>query len=367
MDSGKDPHFNSDASSSPGDSRHTIAKLRELGIRNVVVTGGAGFIGSALVSRLNESGVDVTVLDNFSSAAVTENFLKSIPGAGKVSLVRGDCTNSTDISECLKGVDALFHLSANPEVRLERSNEETCVTQNVLATFRVLEAFKRSSARVFAFTSSSTVYGEPSIIPTPENYGPLIPISVYGASKLASEALISAFARSNNKRAVIFRLANIVGERSQHGVIPDFVRKMHMNPNLLEVLGDGSQTKSYLHVDDCVSAILTGTALSDDPVAIYNVGATDFIQVDKIAAIVARMMGHPQTKIEFTGGVDNGRGWIGDVKKMLLNVRAIERLGWKPDLSSEESINLTIKRIIERRTNESQQVNHTTGGRGATA
>jgi len=311
---------------------------------SALITGGAGFIGSSLVERLVNEGTDVTILDNY-TAPSGGRVIDRLSKERKVKVVKGDCNNSDDLKMALLGVDTVFHLAANPEVRLDRASESACFRDNVSATFNLLEALKRSSVTTIVFTSSSTVYGEPTVIPTPEDYGPLVPISVYGASKVAAEALVSDYCKSFQKRGVIFRLANIIGERSQHGVVKDFVGKLRDNPDALEILGDGSQTKSYLYVDDCVDGIITGVMQGQDQVSFYNIGAKDFIPVSKIAKLVASALGLSGTRQVFTGGVDGGRGWVGDVKTMLLDIRKLTELGWSPSRTSEESIELTARLI----------------------
>ena len=210
-----------------------VSRLRP---EKALVTGGAGFIGSSLVERLVNEGTDVTVLDNY-TAPSGGRVIDGLSKEGKVKVVKGDCNNPDDLKISLLGMDTVFHLAANPEVRLDRASEPACFRDNVSATFNMLEAAKQSSVRTIVFTSSSTVYGEPKVIPTPEDYGPLVPISVYGASKVAAEALISAYCMSFEKRALIFRLANIIGERSRHGVVKDFIGKLRDSPDTLEILG----------------------------------------------------------------------------------------------------------------------------------
>jgi len=311
-----------------------------------LVTGGAGFIGSSLVERLVNEGVEVTVLDNY-TAPSGRKVIDRLSQAGRVRVVKGDCNNADDCKTALLGMDTVFHLAANPEVRLDRASELACFRDNISATFNMLEAVKRSSVKTVVFTSSSTVYGEPGVIPTPEDYGPLVPISVYGASKVAAEALISAYCMSFQRRGVIFRLANIIGERSQHGVVKDFIGKLRNNHDALEILGDGSQRKSYLYVDDCVDGIITGVMKGRGQVSIYNIGAKDFIPVSTVATLVASAMGLSRTRQVFTGGVDGGRGWVGDVKTMLLDIGKLEELGWSPGRKSEESVELTAKLSVE--------------------
>jgi UDP-glucose 4-epimerase len=172
----------------------------------------------------------------------------------------------------LKDVDTIFHFQANPEVRLELNDPETCFKQNIYATHMLLEEMRKSSAGTIVFASTSTVYGDANVIPTPEDYAPLEPISIYGASKLASEALISSYCHTYGRSAIILRLANIVGARSRHGVIRDFISKLRKNPREIEILGDGAQTKSYLHIDDCISAILKACESATSKVEVFNIG-----------------------------------------------------------------------------------------------
>jgi UDP-glucose 4-epimerase len=213
-----------------------------------------------------------------------------------------------------------------------------------LATFNLLEALRKNGGvEVFVFTSSSTVYGDADI-PTKED-AVLKPISVYGASKLACEALVSAYAHSYGFRALIYRLANVVGPRSKHGVIVDFVRKLRENPDELEILGDGTQTKSYLYVTDCIEALLLGLDKARGMVEVFNVGSRDQVDVLAIAKIVAEEMGLDGVRFRITGGVDGGRGWVGDVKNMLLDISKLERLKWKPKLNSAKAVRLAAKEM----------------------
>jgi UDP-glucose 4-epimerase len=188
------------------------------------------------------------------------------------------------------------------------------------------------------FASTSTVYGEPAKIPTPEDYSPLEPISIYGATKLASEALISAYAHTYGFKAIIYRLANTVGPRSQHGIIHDFIQKLKKNRKELGILGDGTQTKSYLYIRDCIDAMLMGLEETTNQFETYNVGSDDQINVKTIAEIVVETMKLRNVKLKLTGGVDGGRGWKGDVKNMLLDISKIKKLGWKPKHNTEQAI-----------------------------
>jgi UDP-glucose 4-epimerase len=239
----------------------------------------------------------------------------------------------------------VIHFAANPEVRLDSTDSITSFRENVVATHSVLEALVHSPAKAFVFASSSTVYGDAKVFPTPEDYAPLLPVSVYGATKLAGEALVAAYSKTYGLNAGILRLANIVGPRGRIGIVPDFIRKLKTNPGRLQILGDGTQRKSYLHVDDCVEAVLKVLPTLRG-VEIYNVGSEGQTDVREIADIVCQGLKlHPH--YEFTGGVDGGRGWVGDVKFMLLDTRKLRSLGWKPRRTSSEAVKKTIDAYVE--------------------
>jgi UDP-glucose 4-epimerase len=251
----------------------------------------------------------------------------------------------------VKRCKIIFHLAANPEVRVGETDPKVHFEENILTTFSLLEAVRQSDTpKIIVFTSTSTVYGEASQIPTPEHYAPLIPISTYGASKLASEALITSYAYTYNHRALILRLANIIGPKSNHGVIVDFIKKIVKNPIELEILGDGSQEKSYLHIADCIEAIIHLTnkfCENKKRVDVYNIGSNDRIPVKEIAKIVAEEMNTPNIKFKFTGGVDGGRGWKGDVKTMQLSINRLLQTGWRPKYTSKQAVRVTAKTLIE--------------------
>lgn len=314
------------------------------GMGRVFITGGAGFIGSHLVDRLCRENTDVVVFDNLSSGRI-EN-IQSWLGTPHFKFVRGDLLFFSKIVESLGECETVFHLAANPEVRVSSVNPKIHYKQNLLATFNLLEGVRKvGCVKNFIFTSSSTVYGE-AIIPTLEDYTPLKPISFYGASKLASEALIMGYANTYGFKATIYRLANIVGARSQHGVIHDFIKKLRKNPKTLEILGDGTQKKSYLHIEDCIDAILTALRVGNERVEVFNVGSEDQVSVKEIADIICAEMGLKNVRYIFTGGVDGGRGWKGDVKVMLLSIEKIKRLGWKPKLNSRQAVRKAVAEIL---------------------
>jgi UDP-glucose 4-epimerase len=303
----------------------------------VLVTGGAGFIGSHLVDRLIERGSELVVLDNLGTGR--KEFLQQHFDNHKFTFHKVDLLTDL-IDNYFIDVSEVWHLAANPDVRAALKNTKVDLEQNVLVTYRVLEAMRKNEAKKILFTSSSTVYGEAKQIPTPERYSPLIPISLYGATKLACEALISAYCHTFDMHAVIFRLANIIGPRSTHGVICDFIRKLRNNPDELEILGDGNQRKSYLYISDCVDAMLIAAKKHrKKQVSIYNIGSEDWITVQEIAKIVCEKM-DLKPNFKFTGGK---RGWRGDVPLMRLDVSKLKGLGWVTKYNSKESVERVIK------------------------
>lgn len=306
----------------------------------ILVTGGAGFIGSHLVEKLLEKGYRVRVLDNFSTGSLKN--LEEI--VGSVDVVSGDIRDPKAVEKSLKGVDSVFHFAANPEVRV--GDPEEHFQNNILGTYTLLEAMRRAGVRDIVFASSSTVYGEAEVLPTPENYGPMKPISVYGASKLACESLISSYTHTYGFRGVALRYANVVGPRATRGVIKDFVSKLRSNPEELEILGDGTQTKSYIWIDDAVEATLKAWENMGEGFEPYNVGSEDAISVKEIADIVVEVMGLSGVKYRFTGGVKGGRGWVGDVKYMHLDVSKLKSLGWRPRYRSAEAVRLAARHLL---------------------
>jgi len=318
----------------------------------ILITGGCGFIGSHLCENLYKKGHRLRILDNFSSGSRKniEHLLKRDASKGDIQLFEGDCTNSLDVKNALENVDVIFHFAANPEVRLDICDPKTCFRENVYATYTILEELRNSpTVHTILFASTSTVYGDAEVVPTPENYAPLKPISLYGACKLSSEAIITAYAYNYNKNAIILRLANIIGARSQHGVTFDFVKKLKKDPFNLEILGDGTQTKSYLYIDDCIDAIETAwktTRAKGNRVEIYNIGSENQISVSRIAEIVIEEMRLKNVNISYTGGVDGGRGWKGDVKNMFLDITKLATKGWKPKLNSSKAVRKATREII---------------------
>lgn len=309
-----------------------------------LVTGGAGFIGSHLVDQLLARGDSVVVYDDLSAGKAA--FLAQHEGNARYRFVHGDILDAADLALAMKGTDMVWHLAADPDVRTSGSRAGVHVQQNVVATLRVLDAMRVADARRILFTSSSVVYGEAKTIPTPEDYAPLEPISLYGASKLGSEALISAFCHTFDLQGVSFRFANIVGPRSTHGVTFDFYHKLKKDPRRLEILGDGRQHKSYCHVDDTIAAMLHIAERLPSCYDVFNIGSDDAIDVFALARTCIDAWGLKDVKLEATGGVEGGRGWKGDVKKMGLSSEKLKRTGWRPKRSSAEAIRATAQSLV---------------------
>ncbi len=299
-----------------------------------MITGGAGFIGSHLADAFVPEA-DVVLVDHLKSGkrANVAGALKAGAKLVKRDLLRGD------LRPIVRRAAAVYHFAANPDVRLGRAGTRPQVDDNILATHRVLEACRAAKVPQVVFASTSTVYGEAQRVPTPEDYAPLEPISMYGASKLASEALLSAFAHTFGVQAVIFRLANVVGGRSGHGVVVDLVRKLSRDPRRLEIIGsDPGTAKSYVHVGDVVAGIRAGVAAADAPVAVYNLGSEDAITVRMIADAICGELGLAGVEYAWTGGAGGGRGWAGDVRVMQLAVDRLKATGWRPRKTSEAAV-----------------------------
>ena len=317
-------------------------RRRESGVAMELVTGGAGFIGSHLVDALVKKGKRVRVLDNFSSGR--KEFLEHHKNNPSVEVVEGDLLDPEVLSLVMEGIDTVHHLAANPDIRLGTEVTDTDLKQGTVATYNILEAMRKSGVKKISFSSSSAIYGEAEIMPTPETYGPVKPISLYGASKLASEALITAWCGTFGFKAWIHRFANIVGPRGTHGVIFDFIHKLKKDPSRLEVLGNGMQEKSYMSAEDCVRAMLHLIEDIDNEVNLYNLGTGDTCSVRRIAEIVVEESMLKEVSIEYTGGT---RGWAGDVPKTSLDVEYLFNTGFVPNMQSEEAIRHTARALIQ--------------------
>jgi UDP-glucose 4-epimerase len=304
-----------------------------------VVTGGCGFIGSHLVDTLVGHGDRVLVIDNLATGE-RENIRPHL-SSGNVELLVRDL-GEDGWQERLSGARRVYHIAADPDVRESAHHPDSPLANNLVATARVLEAMRLSGVPELVFTSTSTVYGDATVLPTPEDYAPMEPISVYGATKLAAEALISAYCHTFGMKSWVFRFANIIGERSNHGVIWDFLQKLHSDPRSLEILGDGRQSKSYLEVHACVDAMLYAVAHADRSFNVLNIGSEDWIDVRSIADLVVKELDLPDVKYHFTGGE---RGWVGDVPRMLLSLEKMKKIGWIPPINSRESVVATVRAL----------------------
>jgi len=314
-----------------------------------MVTGCAGFIGSHMAEELLRKDNEVLGVDNLSAGR--RSFLAGCEEFEDFSFIEGDLL-TMDLKPVLHRVELVCHFAANPDVRLGASNTRIHFEQNIEVTYRLLEGCAEHDVKDFIFPSTSTVYGEPTVIPTPEEYGPQVPISIYGASKLACEALISSYCHTFDMNSVLYRFANVVGPRSTHNVLHDFIRKLREQPNYLEILGKKPGTnKSYVHVSDCVDAMVVGAEKAREQVEIYNIGSRDQLSVLKIADVVVEEMGLDDVDYHWTGGVKGGRGWIGDVKEMLLAVDRLAGVGWRPKLNSEQAIHRAVREILGKKVN----------------
>ncbi len=305
------------------------------------VTGGAGFIGSWVVDRLAPRN-RVTVYDNLSTGK--EEFVQHHIGKKGFRLVKADLLDVERLVKEMKGHDSVWHMAANPDIRKGTESTMVDLEQNTIATFNVLECARRNDIESVVFSSTSTVYGRAMTIPTPEDYGPLMPISLYGASKLACEGLVSAYAELYGIRGHIYRFANIIGHRSTHGILFDLVQKLNRDPTTLEVLGDGKQRKSYLLVDECVDAMVYGFKHSKDKVNYFNLGAEDQITVKRIVEILVEETKLKDVDIQYTGGES---GWKGDVPRFLLSTKKMAKLGWKAKHTSEQAVREAAKIVVK--------------------
>ncbi len=300
------------------------------------VTGGAGFIGSNLADRLLRAEHVVTVYDNFSTGQ--ERFLEQACHSSRFSLVRGDTLGLNTLTRAMRGAEFVFHLAANADVRFGTEHPRKDLEQNTIATFNVLEAMRANEVRRIAFPSTGSIYGEPDVFPTPETVPFPVQTSLYGASKLAGEALIEAYCEGFGFQGYIFRFVSILGERYTHGHVFDFYKSLRANPHELRVLGDGHQRKSYLYVQDCIDAMLLAIDKAHDKVNIFNLGADEYCEVnDSIAWITEHLGLNPS--LHYTGGV---RGWVGDSPFVILDCRKIHALGWAPELSIREGVIRTL-------------------------
>jgi UDP-glucose 4-epimerase len=308
-------------------------------LKRACITGGAGFIGSNLADRLSAQGVEVVIVDDFRTGR--REFVADALARPGVRLIEGDVLDCDVMREAVAGCDWVFHLQANADVRFGLEDPQRDLRQNTIATSNVLEAMRAQGVRQIAFSSTGSVYGEPEVFPTPEDAPFPIQTSLYGASKLAGEGLIAAYAAGYGFTGLIFRFVSILGERYTHGHVFDFYCALKRDPTRLRVLGDGRQEKSYLYVSDCIEAIVAATERHRDEAGahVYNLGTQETVVVDDSVAIITEHLGL-QPQIEHTGGK---RGWTGDSPLIALDTQRIRGLGWQPTLTIRDAVIRTLQ------------------------
>ena len=304
------------------------------------ITGGAGFIGSNMADALMERG-EVTVFDNLSSGRM-EHLVQHRDNSG-FNFVEGEIGDLDHLIRAMEGHDVVCHFAANPDIARSMLETDLDIREGTILTYNVLEAMRKNGVKEILYPSGSGIYGDLGTTPTAEDFGPLLPISMYGASKLACEGLISAFSHMFEMRGWAFRFANIVGGRQTHGVGFDFINKLKADPTELAILGDGTQSKSYIHVSDVIIAMLFAYENADERVNIFNVATDDYIDVSSIAELVIEEMGLAEVQLVYSGG---DRGWKGDVPKVRFNLDKIHRLGWDARYDSREAIRLSIREML---------------------
>ena len=309
--------------------------------KRALVTGGAGFIGSHLVDRLVSNGWSVKVVDNFSSGDPRN--IKHHQDNPNVTVIRRDLKSPPEVLEVTRDVDTVFHFAANPEVRVSTTNPKVHFNENIVATFNLLEAMRRNDVKELVFASSSSVYGEPESIPVNED-APIRPVSVYGASKAACESLIHSYAKLYGIRSLILRYANVIGPRLRHGVIHDLLMKLKRNRARLKVLGDGSQTRSYIYIDDAIEATLTTYEALSGWFEVYNVASEDWITVSKVVQVILEELDLTSTQVVYRP-VLHGVGWPGDVKRIALDIARLKRIRFNPRMGSVEAVKKTVRKL----------------------
>jgi UDP-glucose 4-epimerase len=306
--------------------------------KTTLVTGGAGFIGSHIVDELLSRGARVIVYDNFTTGR--RDFLPA--EHPNLQIVKGNVLDTAALQAAMEGCEFVFHIQANADVRGGKDKPKVDLEQNTIATWSALEAARMQKVKGFAFASSSAIYGEPDVFPTPESYAST-QTSLYGASKLAGEAMIQAYSEYYDIRSFSFRFVSWMGERYTHGIVFDVLKKLRQNSKQLPLFGDGSQKKSYLYVKDGVSGIMAAIEKSENLKNVYNLGHDNFLTVVEVVRVILDELKMPDVKLEFAGGK---RGWVGDSPLVHLDTSLIKSLGWRPATAIEESIRRTVRYLV---------------------
>jgi len=309
----------------------------------MLVTGGAGFIGSHLVDHLLQIKHHVRVFDNFSTGQ--RRFLDSAQTNDQFELIEGDLIHEQQIEAAMRGVDFVWHLAANADVKSGTDQPRRDLEQNTIATANVLEAMRKNEVRHIVFSSTGSIYGEASVIPTPEDCPMPVQTSLYGASKLACEGMISAYCEAFDMKAWIFRFVSILGERYTHGHIFDFYRKLLNDPDNLHILGNGKQRKSYLYINDCLRAMFKAVKVAPDTVNVLNLGTDEYIEVNDSVDLITNYLGL-SPKRSYAGGE---RGWIGDNPFIFLNCDRMRSFGWQPERNIFDGILKTLNWLEQNR------------------
>ena len=307
-----------------------------------LIVGGAGFVGSHLTAKLlAEANHEIVVYDNFSSG--TDRHLAPVRNHERLQVIKADVKDLPTLVKAAEGKDAIYHFASNPDISKAMTQPDIDFWEGTYLTNNVAEAARQSGVRQIVYASGSGVYGDTGELVVPENHSPLRPISTYGASKLAGEALLCSYCEMFDLRCSAFRFANVVGGRQTHGVGYDFIRKLRQNPRELAILGDGTQSKPYIHIDDVLRALEVALNLELPCFSAFNVGTTDFISVREIADIVCAKMNLKDVEYRFAGGK---RGWKGDVPVVRLSSEAIRKWGWAPKKNSYEAVSASIDAML---------------------
>ena len=315
---------------------------QDIGTKKYFVTGGAGFIGSHLVDKLLAEGHEVTVYDNLISGK-REN-VQQHQNDRHFHFIEADMLDFDTLKKSMKGNDCVWHLGANTDIPTGNRITELDLKNCTIATHSVLEAMRSNGINKILFSSSACVYGDTLRIALDETFGPLLPINLYGAGKLACEGLFSSYSHLFGIQAWIFRFGNVVGGRMGHGVIYDFIRKLKKNPKELKILGDGNQEKNFFLVEDCLEGMMWTFGKTNKRCDVFNLGCRQSVKVSEIGRIVIEEMGLQDVKITYTGG---SRGWPGDAPYVIFNVDKIKGLGWQPKHTSAEAVRIAAKRLME--------------------